>query len=236
MGLKKFIAKAVPIAGPLIGKGIDMLSQSSANKTNKRIAREQMAFQERMRNTEYQAATKDMLAAGLNPMLAYSQGGASVPSGASTTVQPVATNSARAIEQSMALAQTAATIKATDAQARKTTAEANLTEQTTLLTADKVKWEAINTELSAQLISEQINNARKQGLLTEAQEKQIRDMLPQAIQGQRLQNKLNELAVPSAQAGAEFWKSLDADQGGKQPGDWLQEVIQWLFKARNAAK
>lgn len=38
-------------------------------------------FQERMSNTSYQRVMDDMRKAGLNPMLAYSQGGASVPGG-----------------------------------------------------------------------------------------------------------------------------------------------------------
>lgn len=60
---------------------------SDTNKKNLKIAREQMAFQEMMSNTAYQRAMKDMGKAGLNPMLAFSQGGASTPPGSSTRLE-----------------------------------------------------------------------------------------------------------------------------------------------------
>lgn len=61
--------------------------QREANKTNIKLAQDQMAFQERMSSTSYQRAMKDMELAGLNPMLAYSQGGASTPPGSTTQVR-----------------------------------------------------------------------------------------------------------------------------------------------------
>ena len=60
---------------------------ASANRANLQIARENTQFQERMSSTAYQRAMQDMKIAGLNPILAYQQGGAGTPSGSTATMQ-----------------------------------------------------------------------------------------------------------------------------------------------------
>lgn len=70
---------------------LSFLGQNNANKMNRDIVNQQMQFQQYNSNTAYQRATADMRAAGLNPMLAYAQGGASTPSGASTKIEDAIT-------------------------------------------------------------------------------------------------------------------------------------------------
>jgi hypothetical protein len=78
-----------PVLAAAAGGLLGMKGQSDANRTNIKLAREQMRFQERMSSTAYQRAMADMRRAGLNPMLAYTQGGASSPQGARAQVENV---------------------------------------------------------------------------------------------------------------------------------------------------
>lgn len=75
------------IASIIAPAAFSFLGQRSANRQNVGIAGTQMAFQERLSNSAYQRSMADMKAAGLNPILAYKQGPATSPSGASQAVQ-----------------------------------------------------------------------------------------------------------------------------------------------------
>lgn len=61
-------------------------AQAEAERYNSEEAQKNRDFQQMMSSTAYQRAMQDMKAAGLNPILAYQQGGAGTPGGSSASV------------------------------------------------------------------------------------------------------------------------------------------------------
>lgn len=66
----------------------DLAVMDIANDFNAKEAQKQRAFEERLSNTSYQRAVEDMKKAGINPIMALSNGGADVPTGSSASASP----------------------------------------------------------------------------------------------------------------------------------------------------
>lgn len=212
---------------PLVGDALDAWSAHQANKANKKIAREQMAFQERMSNTSYQRATQDMLAAGLNPSLAFSQGGASTPGGASTRIEPVTSGTGAKLAA-------AAQLRLTNAMARKAEEDA------TTARFDR-EWRAHTTdawamqnfrdkaEVEIQLVREQLSLMKEQTHSAKTTNEQLRQALELKRRGDQLANQAVEYALPELKATAEMWRSLG--EPGKDAGmiqKWVSEAAKIL--------
>ncbi|QXP08263.1 MAG: DNA pilot protein [Arizlama microvirus] len=101
------------LIGSMAGVGLNFFGQERANSANAAMAnnanaqswdmmREQQRYGEQMSNTAYRRGVVDMKEAGINPMMAFSQGGASTPSpgGGGTTSGAAQQNSLQGIQSS----------------------------------------------------------------------------------------------------------------------------------------
>lgn len=162
------------LGSSLLGGLFGNSAQRSANRTNIMLNRENREWMEEMSNTSYQRGTRDMLAAGLNPMLAYSQGGASTPQNSAATVRPVDAGAKAlggAAGAALAAMQTSAATQKTEADARLTTAQAQIEE-------NKVPWSAQVAEWQFNKLQQEFYKAQAEMHLTDDQKRMLQAQLP----------------------------------------------------------
>lgn len=143
---------------------LDFLSAERANATSAQSAKDRMEWEALMSNSAYQRAMADMMKAGLNPMLAYSQGGASTPPGAQFNAQSARPGSV--LNESM-MGQAQRTLLAE--QVLNTKADKELKE----VTAGKTKEEALR-------IKQETSNLMKQALVIEEQKNELVQRIEQS--------------------------------------------------------
>jgi len=185
-------------AASAFGAYLSYQGGQDANQANRDIARENRDWQQWMSGTAHRREVKDLIAAGLNPMLSVSKGGmgASTPQPSLPTMQNPHANSAQAAQAAALIGAQVkklnAEAEAATAQAGKTTTETGLLPGLMGAQTESYTGSAAHHQASAANIRQEMTNFenRVNNLLSDTMLKDKHGALYSELRGKTIAEKL----------------------------------------------